>query len=170
MANIWRLSDGIRHERVASRALLAACVLAVPATAKWGWLPVVFLVGMWCGIYLITPDVDFLSVTQAETRWFREPHGGDPVSWLSSTLRFHIGIAALLVGFWPGLLLSHRGVSHVPAIGAAVIAALAMANPFALGLLVLTNGWRWLWAPDALAVWLGFAVAHLVHIVCDWIW
>lgn len=167
---IWR-GDGWHHERVASRLLLAACPLLVVAVPWLGWLlPLLFLAGMWCGIYLITPDVDFLSVTQAETRWFRDPRGGDPVSWLTSTLRFHVGIAVLVFGFWPGLLLSHRGVSHVPAIGAAVIAALAMVNPFVLGLLTLINGWRWLWTLEALAVWLGFAVAHLIHIVCDWIW
>ena len=136
-----------------------------------GWVPTLaFLAGMWSGIYLITPDVDFLSVTRAETRWFRDPRGGDAVSWMMSAVRFCVGIVVLMLGFWPGLLLSHRGVSHVPLVGAVIIAVLAIASPFMLGALALMDGWHSLWTLEAGAAWLGFASAHFIHIVCDWVW
>jgi len=160
--------DGLLHERWGKWALVVACIAAIPAMGLWGWrLPVAFLAGMWIGIYLITPDVDFLAVTRAESRWFRDPRRGDPLSYVKCVVYFHIGLVALALGFWPGLLLSHRGISHVPVLGAAVIALLAFGGP--AGTLALLGYGRWLLRPEVGAAWGGFAVAHFVHILRDWL-
>ena len=173
MPTIWRLSDGARHEHAGRNMLLVAAVASAPAAIRWGWLPVPFLAGMATGFYLTTPDADLLAATRSETRWFVDQRRNDPLSWLLSVLRFYIGWLALALGFWPGLLLSHRGISHWPIVGAAVIAFLMVASvPGVVIIMFLAYAGRLdvLASPAALACWLGFALAHFIHIILDKVW
>ena len=140
-----------------------------------GWCGVLdfglaLLAGAWVGVFLVTPDADFLSLTYAESRWFRDPRGRNPVSLLVAFVRQCLGLLALSLGFWPGALLKHRGISHYPVLGSLVIALLML--PSLPGLVLL--GWLWvrgelslLWSPVAVAAWVGFCLAHLVHIAAD---
>jgi len=160
-----READGLWHERWGRRAFLAVCAAAGPLALRYGPWPVWFALGFWIGVYLVTPDCDFLSITRAESRWFRDPRRGDPLSWVGAVVRFPVGLAALALGFLPGLILSHRGVSHTPVLGAAVIAVLALPIPAAL--LAWAGKLDWLVRAEAGVVWLGFAAAHLLHILLD---
>jgi uncharacterized metal-binding protein len=169
------MTDGRWHESLACVLVLAAGIVVVVLANDHGVqeLALAFLAGEWLGVYLVTPDVDFLTVTHAESRWFRDPKSRDPLSLLVAFARHGLGLLALCLGFWPGALLNHRGVSHVPVLGSLVIAMLMI--PSLPGLVLLT--WLWvkgqlgiLWSPMAGAAWAGFCFAHLVHIVADWLW
>jgi uncharacterized metal-binding protein len=166
--------DGRWHERIARVLVLAAAIVAIIQANRQGVpeLGLAFLVGGWLGAYLVTPDVDFSTVTYAESRWFRDPKSRDPLSLSVAFVRHGLGLLALSLGFWPGALLKHRGVSHVPVLGSLVIALLML--PSLPGLMLLT--WLWakqqldlLWSPMMGAAWIGFCFAHLVHIVADWL-
>jgi uncharacterized metal-binding protein len=168
------MSDGRWHERIAGVLLIVKVVVAFIVANYFGALHLAwaFLAGGWVGVYLITPDVDFLTVTYAEARWFRDPKGRDPLSLLVAFGRHCLGLLALSLGFWPGALLNHRGVSHYPVVGSLVIAVLML--PSVPGLMLLA----WLqargevsvlWSPMLVAAWAGFCFAHLVHIVADWL-
>jgi len=124
-----------------------------------------FAVGTWLGTYLVTPDADLATLTHAETRWLKRSR--NPVM---DFLRFHVGLLALELGYWPGRLLRHRGISHWPFVGAMVILGLMMLSP--LGLIVLA--WLvladrlWLLATQEVVAGLaGFCTAHLVHTLVD---
>lgn len=173
MPLVWQLGDGVRHERAGRNMLLVAAMISAPAAMRWGWLPAPFLLGMWAGFYLTTPDADLLAATRSETRWFADQKRNGPLSWMSSIVRFYIGWLSLALGFWPGLLLSHRGISHWPIIGAAVIAVLMAASlpgVAAIAFLAYIGRLDILMSPAALACWLGFMVAHFTHILLDKIW
>jgi uncharacterized metal-binding protein len=165
-------SDGCWHERIAGVLLFTEGVVALIVAERLGafHLGLAFLAGGWLGVYLVTPDVDFLTVTHAESRWFRDPKSRDPLSLLVAFVRHCLGLLALSLGFWPGALLHHRGVSHFPVLGSLVIALLML--PSLPGLTLLA----WLWsrgqlsltiAPVVAVAWVGFCLAHLAHIVAD---
>jgi uncharacterized metal-binding protein len=168
------MSDGRWHECIAGVLLVVAGVAALVAANCFGVLHFAwaFVAGGWVGVYLITPDVDFLTVTYAEARWFRDPKGRDPLSLLEAFVRHCLGLLALSLGFWPGALLSHRGVSHYPVVGSLVIAVLMLPSVPGLMLLVWLRAKgevSVLWSPMFVAGWAGFCCMHLVHIVADWL-
>ncbi len=158
------MSSGVQHEKVARWLPAISSAAAIFTTSH---ILVACTIGQLIGIFIIDPDSDLFSVTRSESRWFTEPRKGSPLSWLSAFLKFPIGIITLILGWLPGLFLKHRGVSHVPVIGAAVITFLVIVNPFVLALLYFTDGWRYLWTAETLAVWIGFCATHLIHIIMD---
>lgn len=145
---------------------------AVGAVAAWGYgvderIVLCALGGLWAGFYLTTPDADFGRLTFSEARWFRDPRRNSLAAMFSAIVLYQVGILVLLLGFWPGLLLSHRKFSHVPILGSVVIAVLALANPFVVALLAATGCWR-TWDAKAVGIaWAGFCFAHFVHILMD---
>lgn len=158
------MSTGLRHEQVARWLPVASCAVALVVALRVGWrLPVACIAGQLVGVYMLTPDSDIHSLSRGEIRWFREPRKGSASSWLAAFLKFPVGIAALVMGWLPGLFLRHRGISHVPVVGAAVIALLVAANP----IMLMLFGWRWALTPEAMAAWVGFCMAHAVHITMD---
>jgi|GEM_PF-3464475 len=164
------MSSGVKHEAIGSK--VEALGLVGAAVAAWGFgvderLAVCAFVGLWAGFELVTPDADFGRLTFSETRWFRDPRRDSLASLLAAVAQYQVGILVLLLGFWPGLLLGHRKISHVPVVGAAVIAALALASPLIVGLLAARDWWRLLTPQEVLAAFAGFAIAHFVHILTD---
>jgi len=165
------MSSGSQHEFIGKQVMILGLVLGgiVCYHGVDTRLVLAGLGGMGAGFYLITPDADFGRLTFSEARWFRDPRKGSLSSLLSAIILYQVGILVLALGFWPGLLLSHRRVSHVPILGSAVIAALALANPLVAALLAATGWWRLLSTGGIVAVWGGFAFAHFVHILMDFL-
>ena len=162
------MSSGKEHEVVARWLPAVSCVVAPFTTPIFGWkIPIACIIGQLIGVYCLTPDADMHTLTVNETRWFREPRRGDILSWVSAFLKFPVGIASLVMGWFPGLFLNHRGISHVPVIGAAVITFLVIVNPLILALLSITDSWQYLQTEEALAAWIGFSATHLIHIIMD---
>lgn len=152
------MSSGIQHEKVARWLPAISSVAAIFTTSH---ILVACTIGQLIGVYCITPDTDINNLTVTETRWFKERKK------ILAFLKFPIGIITLILGWFPGLFLKHRGISHVPFIGAAVITFLIIVNPFVLMLLYFTDSWHYLWTTEAIAVWIGFSATHLIHIIMD---
>jgi len=165
------MSSGSQHEFIGKQVMILG--LVVGGMARYCGvdtrLVLASLGGMGAGFYLTTPDADFGRLTFSEARWFRDPRRDSLGSLLKAVVWYQVGIAVLVLGFWPGLLLSHRKISHIPVLGSAVIAALALANPFVVALLAATGWWRLLSTGGIVAAWGGFAFAHLVHITMDFL-
>jgi uncharacterized metal-binding protein len=152
------MSSGAQHEKVARWLPVISSVAAIFTTSH---ILGVCTIGQLIGVYCITPDVDINNLTVTETQWFKERKK------ILAFLKFPIGIITLILGWFPGIFLKHRGISHTPIIGAVVITFLIMVNPFVLALLYFTDSWSYLWTIEALAIWIGFCATHLIHIIQD---
>ncbi len=159
MGRSSRVSDGILHERLAIFPGLVGVLIVVIVSSKYPMM-LWSLVGLWVGIYVATPDVDFGNLTRCETRWFRED-GHVLICWLKHV----VGLSALSLSFWPGQVLKHRGISHTPIIGSLVILILMLPSLPGIIIVLLLRNNLIVFFP----IWCGLAYAHGIHIVIDFV-
>jgi len=151
-------ADGLIRERINQVLFL---VIVLPLTGLLAYLHQFFMavgfpLGAAYGVWLVTPHVDLETFTCSESRWFRGS------LWLRP-----IGYVLYLYYYPLALVLRHRGISHTPVFGAAIIYAYTWWLP---ALVLLVTGWRpvWLLHPDLhVGLLTGLVCAHLFHIVED---
>ena len=68
MGRSSRVSDGILHERLAIFPGLVGVLIVAIVSSKYPMM-LWSLVGLWVGIYVATPDVDFGNLTRCETHY-----------------------------------------------------------------------------------------------------
>jgi len=152
-----RISDGKLHEKLAIvPGLIGVLIIAIISTKY----PIMLwsLVGIWVGIFVVTPDADLGRITYAERRWFREDNHVI-INWLHHL----VGLCSLSLSFWPGQLLKHRGISHMPIIGSVVIMLLMMPSLPGIIIILLMRDNLIAFIP----IFLGLVYAHLIHIIVD---
>ena len=151
-------TDGLRHERI-NRVLFLAIVLPLTGLLFYVHqftMALSFALGAAYGIWLVTPDVDLETWTHGESRWARGSFLLRPIGYF-------------LYGYYYPLavVLRHRGISHAPVFGAAIIYAYTWWLP-ALILLVTDRRPLWLLHPDLhVGLLTGLVCAHIFHIVGD---
>ncbi len=154
-----RISDGKLHEKLALFPGLIAVLIIAIISVKYP-LAIWALLGVWAGVYLVTPDADLAAITRSETRWFNESHH-ILINWLHHL----VGLSALSLSFWPGQLLKHRGISHTPIIGSLVILILMIPSLPGIIIVLLLRNNLIVFFP----IWCGLVYAHFIHIVVDFV-
>ena len=154
---MWRISDGKLHEKLALFPGLVGVLITAIISTKHP-LSLWALLGMWIGIFVATPDVDLGTITYCERRWFRED-GHVLICWFKHI----VGLCSLSLSFWPGQLLKHRGISHIPLVGSLVILLLMIPSLPGVIILLLMRDNLIAFIP----IFLGLAYAHFIHIIVD---
>jgi uncharacterized metal-binding protein len=151
-------ANGLVHERI-NRVLFLVIVLPLSGLLLYFHqflMALSFPLGAAYGIWFVTPDVDLQSSTHTETKWFRGPIWIRPIGY------------ALYAYYYPlSLLLRHRGISHVPVIGALTIYVYTW---LPLALVMLATDWHPIWLLHSdlhVGLFTGLTFAHLFHIVED---